>query len=299
MNIILIILIFCIVLFIYLHVYFHLKYSDDLEIYDIENTTKERLAEICDLRQPLQFKLDTDKFAELKMDNLLMKYPNFDINLRTRPDTNDKTAKNLFIPLPINNFKKLTNDDTEGKYLTENNQDFLEETTLVKQLKLNDNFIKPNMAITKDFDFIIGSKDSHTILRYELNYRSYFLCTEGTVDLKLYPPRSGKYLHMKNDYYNLEFRSEINPWNVQKEYSIDFSKVQSLHITLNKGQIIYIPAYWIYSFRLNSSESQILAFRYKTFMNTISILPQLVTFILQRYNTKYKIVDNLKTNILT
>ena len=43
--------IFCIVLFIYLHVQFQLRTSDDLEIYELDNVSKERMEEICDLRQ--------------------------------------------------------------------------------------------------------------------------------------------------------------------------------------------------------------------------------------------------------
>ena len=53
MNIIFSIIIFCIVLFIYLHVHFHLKKSDDLELYEIELPSKTKLEEICDIRQPL------------------------------------------------------------------------------------------------------------------------------------------------------------------------------------------------------------------------------------------------------
>ena len=45
------ILIFCLVLFFYLHIYFHLKTSNDLEVYTIERPSKEKLEEICDLRQ--------------------------------------------------------------------------------------------------------------------------------------------------------------------------------------------------------------------------------------------------------
>jgi hypothetical protein len=55
MNIILIVLIFCLVLFFYLHIYFHLKTSNDLEVYEIEQPSKDKLEEICDLRQPVLF----------------------------------------------------------------------------------------------------------------------------------------------------------------------------------------------------------------------------------------------------
>ena len=49
------VLLFCLVLFLYLHIQFHLKTSNDLELYEIDYPSKEKLEEICDLRQPLIF----------------------------------------------------------------------------------------------------------------------------------------------------------------------------------------------------------------------------------------------------
>ena len=43
MKIIIAALVFCIVLFLYLHVFFHLKTSDDLEMYEIEQPSKDKL----------------------------------------------------------------------------------------------------------------------------------------------------------------------------------------------------------------------------------------------------------------
>ena len=55
MKIIFSMIIFCLVLFLYLHIFFHLKTSNDLEIYEIEQPSKDKLEEICDLRQPVRF----------------------------------------------------------------------------------------------------------------------------------------------------------------------------------------------------------------------------------------------------
>ena len=60
LKIIISIFIFCLILFFYLHIQFHLKTSDDLEIYEVDQASKDKLEEICDLRQPmlLDFKED-------------------------------------------------------------------------------------------------------------------------------------------------------------------------------------------------------------------------------------------------
>ena len=39
------IFVFCIVLFLYIHIFFHLKTSDDLEVYEIDQPSKEKLEE--------------------------------------------------------------------------------------------------------------------------------------------------------------------------------------------------------------------------------------------------------------
>ena len=57
--------IFCIVLFIYLHVQFQLKNSNDLEIYEIDDVSKEKLEEICDMRQPVLFDVPNEKLVQL------------------------------------------------------------------------------------------------------------------------------------------------------------------------------------------------------------------------------------------
>ena len=63
MKIIIGVFIFCLVLFIYLHIQFHLKTGEDLEMYEIEQPSKDKLEEICDLRQPVLFDFDSQKIT--------------------------------------------------------------------------------------------------------------------------------------------------------------------------------------------------------------------------------------------
>ena len=44
--------VFCLILFLYIHIYFHIKTSNYLEIYEVESPSKEKLEELCDLKQP-------------------------------------------------------------------------------------------------------------------------------------------------------------------------------------------------------------------------------------------------------
>ena len=101
---------------------------------------------------------------------------------------------------------------------------------------------------------------------------------------------------MENDYVNFEFRSKINPWNVEDEYRIDFDKCKYFDVDVTMGQIIYIPTYWLYSVKL-SSHSNILVFSYRTYMSTLSILPQLSMSLLQKYNVKENSTETLNHSI--
>ena len=121
--------------------------------------------------------------------------------------------------------------------------------------------------------------------------------TEGNVTLKLAPPRSTKHLHEVKDFENFEFRSPVNPWDVQANYRNDFDKVKCLEITLYKGQILYIPAYWWYSIR-HENESTLCTFKYKTYMNWVAILPKLFMRFLQTQNVKRHTASILDHNVL-
>lgn len=293
MNIIIIVLIFFLVLFIYLHIFYHLKTSDDLEVYELSNLSKERLEEICDLRQPLTFYLDIDNFNKLSKENIVANYSSFDIKLR---DTSINSETEFFLPVTLNKGITVLEEDTNKKYISENNRDFLEETSLIKILKSNDAFLRPNMLAYSNYDYIMGSKDTVSPFKYDVNYRNYFVILKGTVKVKLSPPKSKKYLYTIKDYDNFEFRSPINPWNVQDEYKNDFDKIKCMEVTLTQGKLLFIPSYWWYSIKFEDSDCVILNFTYRTYMNIAAITPHLFISFLQRQNIKHDTIQKIITS---
>jgi len=317
MNFIFILLIFCLVLFFYLHIYFQLKTSDDLEIYEIENPSKERLEEICDLRQPVVFKYDkNDNMTKINegclQSTIVTKYSAFDVKIRNvLPDIkNEDISGNsnidsssfdgeMYIPLSLTNAINVMQEDKNSNYFSEKNADFLEESGLGKIYKYNDVFLRPHMVSNCIYDYMFGSKGTQTPFRYELNYRNYFMVTEGEVKIKMTPYKSSKYLLPIKDYENFEFRSPINPWNVKEEYKPDFDKIKCLEIILKKGQLFYLPAYWWYSieFSEKTTTTSVCCFKYRTYMNTISILDKLFIHFLQSQNIKRKNINLLKIYI--
>ena len=291
MNIIIIILIFVIVLFIYLHIFYHLKVSNDLEVFEVSNLSKERLEEVCNLRQPFSFYLDINCFDNLQINRIKKLYSSFDVKIREK-DFN-KNAE-LYIPISFKKSRLIIDCDTSSNYFSEDNQEFLNETSLIKDFKINDYFLRPSYLMSKHYDYLMGSTGSITPLRYDICYRNYFLLINGDATIKVTPPKNSKYLYSDKDYDNFEFRSPLNLWNIQKQYKNDFTKVKSLDIKLDKGKIVFIPAYWWYTIKYNSNDALILNFKYKTYMNNIAIIPYYIKYFLQKQNIKHNIIKNIK-----
>ena len=291
MKIIIGICIFCLVLFLYLHIQFHLKTSEDLEMYEIDQPSKEKLEEICDLRQPVLFDFECQKILDTSnRDYITNNYHAFEIKIRNTKE-NDKNVE-LYIPLPLHSAIKLFNEDKDSTYFSESNKDFLDETGVIKNFKYNDDFLRPYMVSNCNYDIIMASKETCTPFRYEINYRNYLLLTQGSAQIKLAPPHSIKYLYTNYDYEIFEFRSPVNPWKPQPKYSADFDKIKCLEFTLLPGKTLYIPAYWWYSIKLNENTS-ISCFNYRTYMNNIAILPYICLHALQIQNIKRDVVKKV------
>jgi hypothetical protein len=280
--------IFCLVLFIYLHIQFHLKTSEDLEMYEIDQPSKNKLEEICDIRQPVLFDFDCQKIVESSNKTYIANnYHAFEIKIRNIKEL-DPNAE-LYMPLPLHSALKLFDEDTNSTYFSENNNDFLEETGVVKNLKYNDEFLRPYMVSNCNYDLLMGSNNTCTPFRYEINYRNFFLLTQGSAQIKLAPPHSSKYLYPIYDYENFEFKSPVNPWSPQPKYSADFDKIKCLEFTLTPGKTLFIPAYWWYSIKFNTNTS-ISCFHYRTYMNNLAITPYIGLHALQLQNVKRNIV---------
>ena len=203
------IFIFCLVLFLYLHIQYHLKTSNDLEVYTIEKPSKETLEEICNIRQPVVFEFKNNRLLEsCNLANLDDNYGAFDIQVRDVTNKDDNSE--LYLPFLLKEAINIFGDDKNEKYISEKNQDFLKETGAIKNYNYNDAFLRPPLVSKCIYDFMTGSVGSKTPLRYNINYRNFYYNTSGRINIKLIPPSSSKYLNPVKDYDNFEFRSPVN-----------------------------------------------------------------------------------------
>ena len=278
-------LVLIIVIFIYTHIFTNIKTSNYLEIYEIFFTSKDKIEDLCNLKQPLLILENNTVFeylTDINSDFIKEHYSSFDVNVFNKD--------NLEIPLNIlfNKSLELFDKDSSNNYISENNSSFLEDTTLDKVFLNIDEFFTPSSVSFKYHDVIFGGINSYTKLKYSLNCRNYILVNSGSIELTLTLPKNKKYLHTYKSNHNLDVFSSIDIYNVDEKYRKDYNKIKFLRITLTKGQMIHIPAYWFYSIRLLEKNTYILNLQYRTLMNSLSIFPDILI--------KYIQDNNIKTN---
>lgn len=253
---------------LYIHIMFHLKTGDDMEVYETTIVSKIKLEEVCNLRQPVLFEY-TNELLNQCTHTILKEYNAFDVHVYDE--------EYVSVSIPLEKANKLIK---KKKYASYQNESFLAETNLKKCFTQVDSLLRPSMVSSIQHDLLFGSEGYVTRLKYTNKYRNYFIVTEGTVTLKLTPPRNTKYLEEVKMYDEPDFYSTISPWKEVK-------RVKFLDITLTKGKLLFIPAYWWYSIRLEK-DACVCMFSYKTFMNSLATLPDSLRQLLQKQNTKIK-----------
>ena len=285
------VLIFAVVLFFYLHIQFHLKTSDDLEVYELDSPSKATLEEVCDLRQPARLSFSPEQMS-LRLKSAAQTYGAFEVKVRDCKAAVDED-EDPYIPMRLDQAVPVMDADRRGRYFTESNADFLAETGLQKAFRAEDPFLRPYLVASCRYDYMAGSKGARTPLRYEVANRTYLIALSGKAKIKLAPPKTSRYLYPISDYCNYEFRSPVDPWNPQPQYQGDFDKVKCLDVILEPGFAFFLPARWWYSIEFSEEGTQLATCQYNTYMSTVATCPHLLLWALQAQNVKHRIAANL------
>lgn len=278
MEILINLLILTIILFLYIHIYNQIKTSNYLEVYEIENISKDKFEELCDLKQPLL--INNIGLFEFDIPYIQNNYGSFDIKIT------NKDSADMFLPMKFVTAIELFDKDFSANYISENNKEFLEETSLIKEFSINDLFLRPIGTSSIEYDLILGSINSYTPLSYNLNSRNYYSVLTGSIEVTLCPPKDYKYLYVNKDYENFKFTSMIDMLDPQDEYKNEFDKVKFLRVILKPNRLLQIPAYWFFSIKILESNTLISNFKYTTYMNSLAMAPELFMKFLQKNNIK-------------
>jgi hypothetical protein len=248
-------IIFIVVLFIYLHIQYHFKTSNEFKIYSIsEVLSKEGLEETCNIKQPVVFDIF---FPELNQITITSIEKNKDINIQ-------ETGKQM-VPLNVIKAVKLFQEDKDSLFYSHHNSNVIQKKFGEKEL----DYLCPPLCSLKHYDILFGSLHAKTSMQYHLNYRNYFIVTAGSVKIVLLPPLT-PVNEISYNYKMFEFTcsDQANP---------------KLEIILTQDQLFYIPAYWWYSIEFIEKGTSVLSIQFQTWMNTLAIMPYIGLHLIETY----------------
>tara|TARA_Y100000591_G_C21765305_1_gene662492 strand:+ start:269 stop:1039 length:771 start_codon:yes stop_codon:yes gene_type:complete len=252
-----------------------------MEIYTVDHPTKTKLEEVCRLKQPIKFLFDEiDVFKNLNLDVLFKTIPHQGINVRKNTIEDDENEIYQMVNL-IDAEALLKND---SNFYTENNDKFIRDLGIFSEIKEKMEFFRPPLNFRETYDFLTGSNNTHTCLKYNIDFRSFYLVTSGEAKIKLINPNSADELDIYKDYLNMEFLSSFNPW----DSSIP-RKADSIEVTVKVGEVCFIPTYWLYSIQFGEKTS-IMSVKYNTYMSEFANLREYFVHFLQKQNTSFKLL---------
>jgi len=285
--------IFILVLFLYIHIVAQYKTSEDLEIYEMDYTDNRHLQDICDLKQPILFRAPTI-MNPIRPEEWTEKCAEHDIVMKSVADyytVDNKESACDYVMMPYRAFHSLVSSDRNARYFTEKNHEFIEDAGFYGEYRDMDVSIKPPYIAKTTYDFIAGSAECTTPMRYHIDSHRYFYVTSGKIRVKMTPYKSRKYLHVVKDYDHYEFWSPVNVWSPQESYRNDYDKLRFVEFDVVAGYILYIPAYWFYSFEFVEKDSQIMGVIYNSSMNILANLPHIARYYMQFSTTKQRVMD--------
>jgi hypothetical protein len=271
-----------------------------------------QLQEVCAIKQPILF--DFSKQSNELITNInqhvFEKEVEYDIKLKdsndyfvSTPNTHEPTTpispqKNQstlppptvdYIVLPFESAMTLLKTDKKSHFFIENNEDFIDETGIRTMYEVIDENLKPYFTVQTKYDFIMGSKNTQTPLRYHTYYRQFFIVTNGRIHVKMTPWKSSKYVHPIKDYEAYEFKSPINVWKPQNQYLHDMDKIKFLEFDVPQGYVLYVPPYWWYSFKFSHENmTSVSAFTYNSPMNIVANSVDWAKYFIQQQNITKK-----------
>lgn len=291
------IIIFCMIVFLYIHITYQYKKGEDLEIYEADYVSNAHLQEICNVKQPLLFQFKFDELENLTPENIDKVAGSHDCKVKDTNDYYDDSIPSVdYVVFPFQTAHKLFKRDAKSHYYTENNEIFVEDSGLIANIQEVDDFLKPKFCIQTKYDLLCGSAETGLPLRYHINERCFLIPTSGKIRVKMTPWKSRKYLHTINDFEKYEFRSPINVWKPQKQYESDVEKLRFLEFDVPKNHVLFVPPHWYYSIQFDENTC-VVAATYNTLMNIIAHSPKWGRYFIQQQNIQKKLAKTLDISV--
>ena len=247
---------------LYIHIQDQFKKGKDLEVYEMDYSTKEHLQTVCAMKQPVLFALpfshefSPDVTKDSSTSDMGADIPVWDVREYGVRDSVDP------LWLSYGSFSNLTKSDPKGHFYSRKNQEWLESTD--SNHREIDQYVRPPLTVYSRYEFLKGSEGAHTPGMYHMDDRQYFFVTKGKISVRMTPWSSSKYLDAVADYDNYEFFSHLDFW------SNDSKEVKWLNFEVMEGYVLYIPAWWWYSIRFSTVDTEVVGGQYVTGANMLA-----------------------------
>jgi len=275
-----------------------------MEIYEMDYTNGEQLQEVCKVKQPtlFEFKSRFPRFYEaVTLEKIQAKFENQYVNVK------DTTEYRLLppidtvdsVPLSFGSYFTLSNTDPKSHFITQDNQQFIEQTGLLSSVEDLDDFLKPDYTVHREYDLLMGSKHATTPMQYHTHYRRFITVNSGKLQVKMTPWRNTKYMHPVIDYETYEFRAAADVWKPQAQMQGDIEHTAFLEFDVQQGYILYVPPYWWYSVKYDTASTLAVSVTYDSTMSVLANAPDLAKHWIQQQNIKEKVVRTFENVIET
>lgn len=293
-------IVFIIVLFIYLHVQFQLSTSSEEKIYDVEFGHNKRIDDVFDLKQPVVLHTTTNSRIcgnnNLYIQDFFNKRSLLSAFGEKEVCVLDNTSEdiNTIVSSTMKSANDLFNADKKGIYYTESNKEIIDNLDKFKLAALTSyyTFLKPPLCSNTIYDIIFGSEHVTTIAKYSIMFRNYFLVTVGEVEIRLVTPDNVQSEHTISKYETFEYVSKNNLWDTTETPN-------SINVVLKKGECMYIPPYWLYSFKL-SKDAVIVSSRYNSYLTEVATIHHRLTHLFYKtFSSSIPIFPDIHKNAET
>lgn len=274
-------IIFCITLFLYIHIQHQYKSGEDLEIYEYDFTTAKDLQDIVHYKQPVLFPLD---LPTVKHNTPVPTLQVKDV----RDYEKGSEIHNDPILLPYTNAKGLLDTDTKSIFYSNQNFDYVvDNSNWMEWFDIMDNYLKPSFCIHKQYDLIYGSHKTKIPTAYHRESHVFLYLPPDTnsshVQVKMTPWKSKSFLSTVDDYVYYESWSKQNLFDSQLD-----PRIRCLDFSLKPGHVLYLPPYWFYSIEFQDKQNEICKVIYTTGANYLANVKHLAKYYLQQQNIQEK-----------
>ena len=276
------------------------KTSEKFQLYEMDYTDNPALQTACNVKQPIVFEfrpIFAEFFYRQSPQIYLEQMGLIDVALKDTDDYWMRTDLESvdYVVISYKSIHSLILSDARGHYISEGNGDFVADANLGDLYRRLDEYLKPAYACHTGYDIVFGSKQATFPMRYHTHDRIFLCVLSGKISVRMATWKSSvncggrgeppRFPTIIRDYENYEFWVRENPWKPAGGGGV-FTNFQTryLDFTVLAGQILFIPAYWFYSIRLDETNTILAEIKYNSPINMLANAWDIGKWYLQQKN---------------